>query len=261
MEVDVQESFFFPEGNVTPDWRGFKLIVPTVAVGNVAQLSMDLLISSLLREKKLARSGRICSPLVRPVIGPNAYDIFSPNVTTSMEVYHSVKLKMVLIQVRSPPFAEGKKQFIEQLSEWITAQRFEEVVILSSSFSQFISSPDIQGSGLLKYLASPQVPFFFDVQPVPKVDAYSYRPDSERGVIKLPGCGIAMKLFESLTSKEASLRVILLIRYCSEGDNTPDAFDLSQWIIKNVILDSTLKLSTPISWNKFFGEGFPSALF
>lgn len=257
----MDDKFFYPEGNITQDWRGFKLIVPTVAVGNVAQLSMDLLISSLLREKKLARSGRISSPFVRPVVGPNAYDIFSPNVTTSSEVYHSVELKLVLIQVRSPPFSEAKKEFIDQLSSWITTQGFGEVFILTSSFSQFLTCPDKEGYRLIKYLSPQGLTSFADLQPVLKVNAYSYQEDPENGVIKIPGSGIAKRLLDIISAKDPALKVVVLIRYCSEGDNTPDAFDLSMWLVKNVIQDSSIKLSTPVSWNKFFGDEIPISIF
>lgn len=262
----MSQSFFFPDNpSFVTNFKGYKLIVPTVAVGNVAQLSLDLLISSLLQQKKLIRSGKLSSAFLRPVVGPNAYDIFSSNVTTSSEVYHSEELKLVLIQVRSPPFRETKKQLLDQLSEWIVSQGFDQVFVVTSSFSQFLSCPDKEGSRLIKYLASysfTDSTVLSDLQPVSKVNPHSYQEDPENGVIKVPGSGIAKKLFEAIVTKDAAIKAILLIAYCSEGDNTPDAYTLSQWIVRNVMKhEGPFKFTTPVSWNKFFGDEIPNALF
>jgi len=48
---------------------------PCVTVGNVGQLAVDLIISTLLRSKEIVHVGKIVTDALRPVVGPNPYDL------------------------------------------------------------------------------------------------------------------------------------------------------------------------------------------
>lgn len=99
----------------TEDLSDCTLIIPAVAVGNVGQLAMDLLISNGGFEK----IGHIMSPCFIPIIGGNPYLANSTELCTSCDIYHNSEKKIVAIQIRSPvvkkltTLFEAVKQFID----------------------------------------------------------------------------------------------------------------------------------------------------
>lgn len=230
-----------------------------MAVGNVAQLTVDLLISSLLKEGAANLVGRISSPFLRPVVGPNAFDLFSKNVMTSCEVYESLKYKLVIVQLRSPPFSGMSLKFVTSLSGWIKDASFSKVIILTSSFSQFLTPTNpSEGVNPVRFLSGTSIP---GIEPLVKVEEYSLKP-SETGVIKIPGSGFALKLYKACEA--GGFPAQLLVKYCSEGDNTPDAYHLMSVLNSVIKVRSTSEKSTwivPVSWNKLYGEDHPTTLF
>lgn len=95
------------------DLKGFTLIIPSVAVGNVGQLACDLLISSL-NMKKIAS---VYSPALIPVAGYDPYDLTSSNLSSSCEAYKSDERKLVILQLRAPLFTNMLKTFYKKLSQ------------------------------------------------------------------------------------------------------------------------------------------------
>lgn len=89
---------------------------------------------------------------------------------------------------------------------------------------------------------------------------------SPQGVLLMPGSGITRSLLDKCVSEE--IPVVLLLVYCSEGDNTPDAILLADR------LDEWLHLcqapekggergpwQTPISWSLLFGNVPPTGIY
>ena len=108
-------------------WDGYTLVLPCISVGNVPQLTLDLLISSLVKsqkdsaEKDLELVGYIRSKNVHPFAGPDPFTSHGTLLTTSIQglvyfiskcfrflhhlfilVFVSKAKKLVLIQQRSP---------------------------------------------------------------------------------------------------------------------------------------------------------------
>lgn len=223
----------------------------------MAQLTVDLLISSLLKEGAANLVGRISSPFLRPVVGPNPFDLFSKHVMTSCEVYESLKYKLVIVQLRSPSFSGLSSKFVSELSEWIKQAAFSKVLIMTSSFSQFLA-PSTEGVNPVRYLSASAVP---GIEPLVKVEEYSLKP-SESGVIKIPGSGFALKLYQACVDNDFMAQ--LLVKYCSEGDNSPDAYHLINVLNSIIKVRSTSQNNTwvvPVSWNKLYGEDHPTNLF
>lgn len=100
-----QLSFYNPlDKNKSDRWPGHTLIMPICAVGNVGQLAVDLLISTFIGNNDDCKLiGRIYSPAIMAVAGPNAYTLNGPP-STSTEVYEYPAKKMVIIQQRSSYF-------------------------------------------------------------------------------------------------------------------------------------------------------------
>lgn len=225
----------------------------------MAQLTVDLLVSSLLKEGTATLVGRISSSFLRPIVGPNAFDLFNKNVMTSCEVYESLKYKLVIVQLRSPPFSRVSSKFVSSLFAWIKEASFSKVVVLTSSFSQFLTptNPN-EGTNPVRFLSGSSID---GIEPLTKVEEYSLKP-SETGVIKIPGSGFALKLYRSC--EEGGFQTQLLVKYCSEGDNTPDAYHLMSVLNSVIKVRPTSEKSTwivPVSWNKLYGEDHPETLF
>lgn len=100
-----------------------------------------------------------------------------------------------------------------------------------------------------------------------KVAAYPGINDTEK-VLHIPGGGITKLLFTESCSK--GIQMAVLLKFCSEGDNIPDAFALvnylNEWLqlIKsesNSSTDTSSQWKIPSSWRLLFGSGLPPALF
>lgn len=62
------ESKFVKLSKDSTNWAGYTLIISSVSVGNVGQLSLDLLLSSMPGFEKAAY---LITPLVQPLVGYN----------------------------------------------------------------------------------------------------------------------------------------------------------------------------------------------
>ncbi|KAG7212565.1 hypothetical protein KM043_012866 [Ampulex compressa] len=235
--------------------EGYTLILPSLAVGNVGQLSIDLLISSL----DLHVIGQILSSAFVPVVGLDPYDNSSKVLCTAIDVYASTKNKIVAIQIRSPYISDLTEFFIE-LKQFIVDQKIVKVVILSSSYDYEKEhvQPDV---AKLRYvpstdLSSKDKTQFEDlnwVQHKPKPIPYR----QNETVLHIPGGGFAINLYNFLS--HSKIECVILFKFCSEGDNIADAVDLitymNQWIkLLDINADGGLKCKFPPSWKYLFGN-------
>ena len=98
-------SFFVPyDRNCHPEkneWDGYKLILPCISVGNVPQLSIDLLINRFLTDSgnDLELIGYLQSKYVRPFAGPDPFRLEGNLLSTSMQVFVSKRKKLVLMLI------------------------------------------------------------------------------------------------------------------------------------------------------------------
>lgn len=100
----------------------YTLILPSVAVGNVGQLSVDLLISNL----NLQKIGQIFNAAFVPIVGANAYHEGSSELTTAIDVYAGFKEHIVVVQIRSPYVGE-LTEFFDELARFITERKIAKV--------------------------------------------------------------------------------------------------------------------------------------
>ena len=74
-------------------WDGYTLVLPCVSVGNVPQLTIDLLVSSFIQtkyskdadDKDLKLVGYIRSKNVHPFAGPDPFALHGPLLATSIQ--------------------------------------------------------------------------------------------------------------------------------------------------------------------------------
>lgn len=117
--------------NKTCDVTGYTVLLPSIGVGNVAQLSIDLLISTLQMEKVAT----IWHRSIVPIIGPKAFQHDTDKITTSCELYISDEKKIATFQIRSPLVAATMMEFFSELTDFLKTKKVAKLILLTSSYA------------------------------------------------------------------------------------------------------------------------------
>ncbi|XP_048219447.1 proteasome assembly chaperone 2 [Perognathus longimembris pacificus] len=263
---------FVPCGESVPDFTGFTLLMPAVSVGNVGQLAMDLIISTL----NMSKIGYFYTDCLVPMVGNNPYataEEDSTELTINAEVYSLPSRKLVALQLRSVFIKYKSKPFCEKLLSWVKSSSCARVIVLSSSHSSHRNDLQLRSTPF-RYLLTPSM----QKSVVTKIKSLNWEEmekspcipqmnDSEL-CIRIPGGGITKALYDESCSKE--IQMAILLKFVSEGDNIPDALGLvgylNEWlqIIKprnDGPAAPALPWKLPSSWKLLFGSALPPALF
>ncbi|XP_037391163.1 proteasome assembly chaperone 2 isoform X1 [Pygocentrus nattereri] len=247
----------------TPSFKGFTLILPAVSVGNVGQLAVDLIISTL----NMPKVGHFHTDCLIPMVGNGPYSSLE-QLSTNAEVYSHSDLKLAALQIRSPVLQNKGKLFRKLLVSWIKSSGFSRTVLLSSSHAYQRDDQQLKGPAL-RYLLSPALQDVGDTlrelgwAELEKVSVFPGINDSDKRHY-IPGGGVTKGLYADCCAESVPLAVVLL--FCSEGDNVPDAFTLTNhlnyWLH---LLEKSPQGATPwkvpSSWRLLFGSGIPPLLF
>ncbi|XP_068093234.1 proteasome assembly chaperone 2 [Hyperolius riggenbachi] len=245
------------------------LLMPAVSVGNVGQLAIDLIISTL----NMTKVGYFYTDCLVPMVGNNPYatnDDNAKELCTNAEVYTLPSKNLTVLQIRSPLIKKKSRCFRQALLSWIKKSVFAKVVLLSSSHAYQRDDQQLFGTPF-RYLVTPALqPFVSDVikelewKEMETVSLYPVVNDEDKKM-SVPGGGFTKHMFEDCSSQGIKMAVVL--KFCSEGDNIPDAFSLlshlNKWLhlveLPNENVTSQWKM--PVSWRLLFGSGLPPALF
>lgn len=234
------------------DLTGYTLVLPSIAVGNVGQLSCDLLISSLGMQK----IATVYSSAFIPVLGYDPYDLKSPTLSGSCELYKSSAKNLIVLQMRAPLVFKYARAFLVEIAEKFKQKNVNDVIILASSFAHekkhILTSP-------FRYVVSEINPYKKAVKELKWVE---HESESQR--IQIHGGGFASILFE--ICKEKALPCLVLYKFCSEGDNIPDAYDMILQLKSILALfgektDLQSQLVQPVSWKLLFGRPPPQDIY
>ncbi|XP_074843595.1 proteasome assembly chaperone 2 isoform X1 [Carettochelys insculpta] len=267
-------GMFVPCGSsAPPDFEGFTLLLPAVSVGNVGQLAVDLVISTF----DMLKVGYFYTDCLVPMVGNNPYATAEENSTDlsiNAEVYSLPSKKIVVLQIRSPFVKNKYRSFCHTLLSWVKSSKCAKVILLSSSHAYQRDDQQLHGTPL-RYLLTPAIQKIvgdlmqrLNWKEMEKIPAYPGVNDTEM-VLHIPGGGITKLLFsESCTN---GIQMAVLLKFCSEGDNIPDALALVNYLNEWLQLikseqnrDATttcLQWKIPHSWRLLFGSGLPPALF
>ncbi|KAK4309407.1 hypothetical protein Pmani_018983 [Petrolisthes manimaculis] len=241
---------FFPVYNVLqqPDITGYTLIMPSVSVGNVGQLAVDLLINNTSCRK----IGLIHHPALLPLVGGDPYSPSSKDVTTSADVHVASNLSLVFLQIRSPLIKGERLSLMKELCTWIKTVGIKEVVVLAACNAYERWSSDQLFGSQLRYLTSK----------LPETQLEALRNaggmeleerTSENGTKHrfLSGAGFVKQFLDT-----CELPTTALFKFVDEGDNTIDAVALVNYLNawKTFIKEKDPKWKFPFSWEKMFGE-------
>ncbi|KAI9492006.1 PAC2 family-domain-containing protein [Zychaea mexicana] len=203
------------------------LILPSVSIGNVPQLTCDLLIHTLQPE----RVGFIANEAVMPVAGARED---RPGASLAVEVFQTKDQQWTMVQQRAPTIKGTRRQYIRDLVAFIQKYRFSRVIVLTSADASMRTDLQITG-----------IPFRFLGSPVKGVSEL----ESEE---LLHGTGIGKSLYKALN--EAQVPTTMIVMFALEGDNVSDSFHLADVFNTATEIRSTKGPWTPPkSWDHLFG--------
>lgn len=251
-------------------FKDFTLVLPAVAVGNVGQLAVDLIVSTL----NMSRVGYLHTDCLIPMTGNNPYANCkeeAEELHTAAEVYAAADLKLAVLQIRAPIIQTKSKQFSQLLVSWIKDSGFSRTVVLSSSHAYQRDDQQLQGTPL-RYLLTPSLLKVSEEalkelgwREMERVAAFPGLTETDAEPrLCIPGGGVTKTLFTDSCAEDIPLAVLLI--FCSEGDNIPDAFSLLKYLNDWLrLLDNPTqgpnKWKIPTSWRLLFGNGIPPALY
>ncbi|XP_002741628.1 proteasome assembly chaperone 2-like [Saccoglossus kowalevskii] len=262
------------------DFKGCTLILPAVSVGNIGQLSVDLLVTTL----ELVKVGYIHSECVLPVCGNDPFNTDKKrtegNLATSTEVYFSAANNLVVVQQRAPLVKGKHADYCNGLIDWITSFQFDKVIMLTSSHAYERLDSQLQGSSF-RYIATPKLEKIIGDQMKDELkwcrlenrdSTWCNEHKNETSKISsgvfIPGGGIAKRLYTQCCNKDISMAVLLV--FCSEGDNISDALSLTTYLnhwLKVIPtkdpsdVTSSRVWQIPKSWSLLFGSTFDKSIY
>jgi len=231
--------------------KDYTLILPSVSVGNVGQLAQDVLLASLSPPPDLL--GQVHHPALIPMVGCDPLDNDSSSITTAMQMYQYKPSRLLLLQIRSGIVPGKGDLFLDDLVSWCKEKGVSRLISLTSCHAHEMTDSQIRSSPL-RYLATPTC----------QVGVAGTRLE-QRGAEPafLPGGGVAKRLYDKCVDND--VECVVLLKFCSEGDNTSDglmlADYLNQWL--NLIPEKPAqeKYKVPHSWRLLFGNPNPVEMY
>ncbi|KAL1117079.1 hypothetical protein AAG570_004407 [Ranatra chinensis] len=235
------------------DYKSCKVVIACPSVGNVGQLAVDLLISTIKPEPK----GIIWHEAVLPLVGSDPYDTQSKSLCTSTQVYYSAKHKLVLVQMRAPLNSNTKQQdgFLRELIELFSRKQCESFVVLGGVFGHTRNDVEMR-TGPFCYVTCPESNRLYGsvLKELNWPQMNGNDAENNFPCPSLSGAGFCKRLFKLCV--EEKMPCTLLLLYCSEGDNLQDCImftsTIDNWL--KVLPDQAQKFIYPPSWKFLFGN-------
>uniref|UniRef100_A0A6P7F0G1 Proteasome assembly chaperone 2 n=1 Tax=Diabrotica virgifera virgifera TaxID=50390 RepID=A0A6P7F0G1_DIAVI len=223
----------------------FVIILPCVSVGNVPQLTVDLLIKTYNLEKVAS----VWHSSIVPTVGADPYNSSSSEICTACELYANEDLKIACFQLRSTIEAKTARKFFEDIYNSLKELKVKKVVVLSSAFDYELHNIKQER---FYFLGKSQM----NLSNIPNMKELEKCDNNKYSV---NGAGFAINLYCVLSR---SLDCLLLGKYISEGDNRPDAQSLLEKVLYVTDLQRISKnVVYPSSWDYVFGAPPPIGIY
>ncbi|KAJ4483188.1 PAC2 family-domain-containing protein [Lentinula aciculospora] len=240
---------------------GKTLIIPIISTANVAQLSVDLLITSL----GLVRIAVLDSKYFIPLVGSRENEELG--ITTPFELYGKDGLDIVILQQRSPTLRAKKQEFIDDFFDFAQRSGIASVIIMSgidpsNRLDKQMITATYQLQPIASSLSSTPLRRLNDV-PIPKYTSpITQNPGTTEPQIPfIPGGGITRRMLSSLP-KSWSIPLVALLRFALDGDNRADAYSLASIVVQILGIDLTsIEWKQPESWSGLFGTPHDQSLY
>ncbi|CAO3598918.1 unnamed protein product [Absidia cylindrospora] len=244
--------------------KGSHFLLPSVSIGNVPQLTCDLIIHTL----HLSRVGFIDSDAVIPVIGQ--FEDQPIGISVPIEVYQSDNRQWTVIQQRSPTLKGKKQSLISGLINFIESAQFAKVVLLTSLDAARRLDSQISSIPFRVVGDSASVQDIIQAINVPELETDQQQQqdvDTDMTSSSLPsmhGAGISRSLYQQLL--DAKVNVIMFCMFVLEGDNVQDSVELANVLntyyqIKSNGSGASSSWTPPKSWEYLFGTPFNAEIY
>ncbi|RLN06346.1 hypothetical protein BBI17_008069 [Phytophthora kernoviae] len=247
---------------------------PAVSNANLGQLTLDLLINSLLQNgeafTKLTRMGHLLSEAAPPIAGGAAFALQQPSdLCLNLEVYQSVEKKLTIIQQRAPALP---------LVEWAVNSKVAVLGVVAGCDDMLRHDPNMMSRPIRTIYSADATQLdgaFFDrftglTTGAGEQNEATVTPSSSADQwVSIRGAGLAPLLHAQCD--EHKLPFIAWVMPCAEGNNVPDAVAMTTQLLKSLRLVPTMPDSSvtstpnpgapmipfafPPSWNQLFGRG------
>jgi len=142
--------------NAVVDFSGATLVLPTLSLGSIDQMAMDLLINTLSTKSPpcVVRVGRLVTPFVQAVVGSSPFGSSLSGLANSLEVYFVAAAKVVLLQQRAPATPGQHEAFVSAVIEWAATAQIARIVALAAIDGISRVDSDFKESSSLRYIAT-----------------------------------------------------------------------------------------------------------
>lgn len=240
--LNTNYSMILEDGFLLSALEDSVLIVPAISVGNIPQLSTDLLLHTYNFQKVATLSDEYLFPFVSPV--DHAVTTKPPaGLSFAIEAYYSIDHHVTLIQQRSPIIPGfNEKHVSDVIVPFIEASNPQHVIVLDSANSALVegvpqgevrihTNEDLLSESFLSLL----------------IDKNSARPLSEAEMHFSDHTKALEKSIKSISN------LVVLETFVYEGDNFFDAKALAAKVVEMLNLPP-LVFETPASWLGVYGD-------
>lgn len=217
--------------------KGTTLVIPSISVGNVPQLTVDLLLHNFDFKLVTHLDSQLLYPFASPVDYTDGHVPPPGSVSTALEVYFDEERKLAMIQQRSPILPGFGKNFLDYISQWIKDSQFGKVVVIDSNDCTLRTNLDVQ---------NPVEIFSNDLNEQFKQFTIEQQENEE-----LSFSAYSKALIDNL--KEYTT-VFAIVMFVYEGDNRVDSSVLGMDVLKLLTLDQPVEWKQPKSWDALYGD-------
>ncbi|CAI5758115.1 unnamed protein product [Candida verbasci] len=242
-----------PPFNIFTSINNSTLIIPSISIGNIPQLAIDLLIHTY----SFSKIGKINDFYLYPFASAIDHDpsIIENNfgITSSCEIYFNKDLQLTLIQQRSPIISSYTIPYInEVLLPFILENKFKHVILLDSfdaGLVENIKQGDIkifnQDDLLNKSLKE------LELNNNKLIDENDNNKDKDKNE-NVDFVELLIK--ELIKPRKNPFDVSVFISYVYEGDNFQDGEKLANKLIEELNIKNVKQWIRPISWLGAYGD-------
>lgn len=237
-----------------PNIKESTLVIPSISIGNVPQLAVDLLIHTFKLQKIGTLEDKYLFPFASPIDTTDA--VTQKGVSCGLEVFYDATKHITIIQQRSPIISGFTKAFVdESILPFISEYKFAKILVLDSADAgqqedqiagsvNLLTKEDLLDRQFLTLLLEQQLPFL----------GSSGHCDPSFTNRLLNSLHHNADLFSN-----ADICVLLSLAY--EGDNFGDGERLASKVVEVLKLGIVDHWARPRSWLGVYGNlAVPSAM-
>lgn len=259
---------FFPHNGESSSsaasvFSGKVVLMSTVSTGNAGQLALDVILNTQLNNSGLQREGTLESEHLLPVTG---LEQFGSPIMTAAKSYHDHFLVMplevyssrsiVYIQQRSTHLPNKQQQFATALVGFLKSSSASGLVILTGAKLSPLFEASLKCNKLFHTTASTSLKSMF-----PELDVLLAMTQEipSKHLESVEGMPLSKCIYDMACHECFAMGVLLLGRFCSDGNNVHDGIVLASSVSDAMNLTEKeyfsdySNVARPMSWRTLAG--------